>query len=77
MHPRLAKAALEIAKKDDLLVSTHFLESKAEKQWLERASGDFKKHLLRFSQDPKPMYDAEGYFAMFREINTLLRTAFM
>jgi len=71
VHPKLAKAALEIAKKDDLLVSTHFLESKAEKQWLEHGSGGFKKHLLRFSQDPKPMYDAQGYFAMFREINTL------
>ena len=71
VHPKLAKAALEIAKKDDLLVSTHFLESRAEKQWLEHGSGGFKKHLLRFNPDPKPMYDADGYFAMFREIDTL------
>ncbi|MBE2985717.1 metal-dependent hydrolase [Campylobacter sp. RM12920] len=71
IHPKLAEFAINFAKENNLVVSTHFLESKAEMTWLKNGTGKFKNHLKRFVKEPKPMYDKDSYFAMFKGIKTL------
>lgn len=44
-HPSLAYFALDLAKKQNLLASTHFLESKAENIWLRESKGVLKNGL--------------------------------
>ncbi len=70
-HPLLAKYVVELAKKDNLLVSTHFMESLAEREWMDKSSGDFKEFLEIFTQDAKPMYSAMEYLELFKECNTI------
>jgi len=70
-HPLLTKYVTELAKKDDLLISTHFMESLAEREWLDTGAGDFKEFLGFFSKDVKPMYLAMEYLTLFEECKTL------
>ncbi|TKX31583.1 aminofutalosine deaminase family hydrolase [Campylobacter estrildidarum] len=70
-HPKLAHFALDIARKYDLLVSTHFLESRAENNWLRKAQGGFKKWLENFIPDPKPFYTPKDYIKLFKGVKTL------
>ncbi|WP_169764579.1 aminofutalosine deaminase family hydrolase [Campylobacter mucosalis] len=71
IHPNLAKKAVKFAKNENLIVSTHFLESSYEKMWLEKGKGGFKNHLKRFVADPKPMYDKSSYLGLFSGLRTL------
>jgi len=48
VHPILLKRALKIAKQEKLPVSAHFLESQAEREWLENNSGAFLEFFQRF-----------------------------
>ncbi|WP_069636249.1 metal-dependent hydrolase [Campylobacter pinnipediorum] len=71
VHPKLLQKSLEFAKKEKLVLSTHFLESKYEKQWLEEGKGDFENHLKKFVDNPKPMYNPDEFFANFKGLKTL------
>jgi cytosine/adenosine deaminase-related metal-dependent hydrolase len=42
VHPLVIKKVLDIAKQKDMVVSAHFMESKAEREWLDNNKGDFK-----------------------------------
>lgn len=70
-HPKLAKFALDLAKKQNLLVSTHFLESKAENAWLRKANGGFKKWLSSFTPNPAPFYTPNEFVKLFKGQRTL------
>lgn len=70
-HPELTKKALNLAREKDLLVSTHFLESKQEKMWLESGSGEFKSWLSSFTSNPTPLYSPSQFLANFSGIRTL------
>ncbi len=70
-HPDLAKKALLIAKEQDLVVSTHFLESKAEREWLESGSGEFKSFFDLFFPDAKALHDIDSYIDLFKNIKTI------
>ena len=70
-HPELAKFALNLAKKNKSLVSTHLLESKAENLWLRKKTGGFKKWLLNFTKNPKPFYSIEEFISLFKGFRTL------
>ena len=70
-HPILAKKALGLAKEGGCVVSTHFLESFAEREWLESGSGGFKEFLEKFSQNPKPLTTIDEYIELFSGIPTL------
>lgn len=67
----LAHFILDLARKNKLLLSTHFLESKAENLWLRKASGDFKKWLSCFTKAPKPLYSLTEFIGLFKGIRTL------
>lgn len=70
-HPELLGRAVKLAKSENTLVSTHFLESKAEKIWLEDESGDFKKWLSSFSHESKPFYTAKSFLSAFDKETTI------
>ena len=69
-HPLLAKYVTNLAKKDNLLVSTHFMESKAEREWLDSGSGEFKEFLNAFNKNAKPMYSPMEYLGLFEGCKT-------
>lgn len=70
-HPKLAHFARDLAKKHHLLLSTHFLESKAENAWLRFAKGGFKKWLSPFTPNPKPLYTPKDFIQLFKGLRTL------
>ena len=70
-HPMLMDMALSVAKKDDLLVSAHFMESYAEREWIDKGDGEFFEFLKVFNSDPKPMQSAMEFLERFRGMNTI------
>lgn len=70
-HPKLTKMALNLARENGLVVSTHFLESEYEKNWLENGNGEFKNWLTNFNKFAKPMYDPSSFLACFKGVRTL------
>lgn len=70
-HPNLAHQALKIAREENLLVSTHFLESIHEKKWLKKGSGKFAYFLGSFNPNARPLYTQNSFLAMFAGIKTL------
>ncbi len=74
-NPILAKAALKFAKSCDMLVSTHFMESQAERDWLDGGSGDFEEFFKSFLKDAKPINEPMAYLELFRGQNVLFTHA--
>ena len=70
-HPKLMDFALNIAREENLIVSTHFMESRAEREWLDHGRGDFYDFLKIFSPDPKPMQSAKEFLEKFRNLETI------
>jgi len=71
-HPKILDFALNIAKENDFLISTHFMESYAEREWVDKAQGDFSDFLKRFNPEPKPMYgSAMEFLKKFEGLDTL------
>lgn len=70
-HPILARNALDIARKFKYVVSTHFMESVAERDWLDHGTGEFNEFFNNFTPNSKPMNDAKDYIELFRGCKTL------
>ncbi len=70
-HPILAKNVLAIARQENFLVSTHFMESQAERDWLDGANGDFIEFFNAFAPDAKPFSNALEYLELFYDTNAL------
>ncbi len=70
-HPVIAKYAINVSKKNQMLMSTHFMESIAEREWFDNGKGDFYALLKKFNPNPKPMYNSMEYLEMFEEVKTL------
>lgn len=74
-HPILAKKALQRALEENCIVSTHFMESPAERAWLDNAEGDFLGFFHAFNPHAKPMCDALEYLNLFERNATLFTHA--
>ena len=70
-HPILAKKVLLLAKEDDTLVATHFMESKAEREWLDSGKGEFKEFLKSFNPYAKPLVSSMEFLKLFYGVDTL------
>lgn len=70
-HPFLARNALDIARKNGYIVSTHFMESVAEREWLDGGSGDFHNFFANFAPNAKPMSTPKEYIELFKGCKTL------
>lgn len=74
-HPILAKKALQIAREEGCVVSTHFMESPAERAWIDKGEGDFQTFFSAFNPHAKPMCSAEEYLDLFEQNPTLFTHA--
>lgn len=74
-HPILAKNGLDIARKEGLLVSTHFMESQAERDWLDGKGGEFAAFFNAFSPYAKPLHNGLSYLALFQDTQPLFTHA--
>lgn len=73
LHSLMAKRVLELAKKEHVLTSVHFLESQEEREWLEQGKGWFEQfytEILNVSS-PKPFYSIEEFLGLFEGLKTL------
>ena len=70
-HPILARNALDIARKNGYVVSTHFMESKAEREWLDSGKGEFAEFFNNFAPNSKPMSSPTDFIELFKGCKTL------
>jgi cytosine/adenosine deaminase-related metal-dependent hydrolase len=75
VHPVLIKKALEVAKNESLLVTAHFMESFAEKEWLEDAKGGFAEFFEKLLNQSKPVNDPSSFLELFKDTKTLFTHA--
>lgn len=74
-HFILARKALKDAKDFGMLVSTHFMESEAERSWLDSAGGDFRTFFDAFAPNASPVNEALEYLSLFEGLPTLFTHA--
>ena len=70
-HPILAKKALQKARDEGCVVSTHFMESQAERAWMDEGAGDFQTFFSAFNPHAKPLCEAKEYLTLFSQNKTL------
>jgi len=71
VHPVLLREVLKIAKGQKFLVSAHFLESKAEREWLEHSSGAFAEFFKKYFNTTKAVQGIDEFLEAFRGFQTL------
>jgi len=72
VHPILIKKALEIVKNEKLKLTAHFMESKAERNWLDSSDGDFKEFFENLLKQKSNVSDAKEFLEHFNGHNALL-----
>ncbi len=72
VHPVLIKKALEIVKRKSLPLTAHFLESMAEREWLDSSSGDFREFFETLLKQKQNVSNAAEFLEHFRETPTLM-----
>jgi len=72
VHPVLVKKALEIVKNEDLQLTAHFMESQAERDWLDKSEGDFKKFFVELLKQERAVCDSSEFLEHFNGHNALL-----
>jgi cytosine/adenosine deaminase-related metal-dependent hydrolase len=71
IHPIFIKKVLELVKENDSLISTHLLESRAEREWLEESKGDFKEFFKNFLNQDRAITDIDEFLSHFKNFKTL------
>ena len=72
VHPILIKKAIEIAKNEDLKLTAHFMESEAERKWLDSNEGDFKDFFEKLLKQNYAVSDSKEFLEHFDSQKTLL-----
>ena len=72
VHPILIKRALDMVKNEKLKLSAHFLESKAEREWLDRSEGDFKEFFVNFLKQNSATNDVKEFLSYFENLPALM-----
>ena len=70
VHPVLIDKVIEIAKKENYLIQAHFMESKAERIWLDRGEGEFKLFFEKHFPKAKPLLKPIEFLEKFKNTNT-------
>ena len=65
VHPIILQKAVNVAKEYALPLSTHFLESQAERQWLEYARGELKSFFKKFFNTEVPVTNIQEFMHAF------------
>ncbi len=72
VHPILIKKALEIVKNEKLKLTAHFMESEAERNWLDNSDGEFKDFFEKLLKQKSSVSDSKEFLEQFNAHNTLL-----
>jgi len=75
VHPILIKKALKIAKDENLKLTAHFMESEAERKWLDENDGNFKDFFKTLLNQTTSVSDAKEFLEHFKNKSTLLTHA--
>lgn len=65
VHPIILQKAVNVAKNNNMPLSTHFLESQAEREWLESSSGTFKSFFLKYFNTSTTVTNIEEFMHAF------------
>jgi cytosine/adenosine deaminase-related metal-dependent hydrolase len=72
VHPVLIKKALGIVKDENLKLTAHFMESEAERNWLDSSNGDFKEFFQNLLKQDSSVSDSKEFLEHFNGHNALL-----
>jgi cytosine/adenosine deaminase-related metal-dependent hydrolase len=72
VHPILIKKAIEIVKNEKLKLTAHFMESEAERNWLDNSDGDFKDFFKNLLKQDSAISDSTEFLEYFSGSNALL-----
>ncbi|MEA1916290.1 MAG: metal-dependent hydrolase [Campylobacterota bacterium] len=75
VHPILVKKALHVAKDEKLKVSSHFLESSAEREWLDESKGEFKEFFANFLKQDRAVATPMEFLKQFEGLHVLFTHA--
>ncbi len=75
VHPVLIKKALRIVKDENLKLTAHFMESQAERDWLDSSDGDFKEFFVNLLKQNNSISDSKEFLEHFNGHNALLTHA--
>ena len=70
VHPIVLKRAIAVAKSENLPLSAHFLESQAEREWLEKESGDFLNFFKKFFSTSRAVTNISEFIESFDDTPT-------
>lgn len=65
VHPIVLQKAVTLAKQKKLPLSAHFLESKAEREWLEKGEGEFKNFFKKYFKTSVPVSNIQEFIHAF------------
>ncbi|MFV7789826.1 aminofutalosine deaminase family hydrolase [Aliarcobacter lanthieri] len=71
VHPFLIREVLNIAKEQDLAVTSHFMESKEEKEWLNKDEGSFLEFFKNFLNQEKAISKPLEFLNLFKQVNNI------
>ena len=71
VHPILIQKALQIVKNEGLKLTAHFMESSAEREWLDKSEGDFKGFFENLLKQSSATSSAAEFLASFDGQKTL------
>src|SRR5574344_1286877 len=71
VHPFLIREVLNIAKSENLAVSSHFMESKEEKEWLNKDEGSFVEFFKNFLNQTKATAKPLEFLNLFKNVEKL------
>ena len=72
VHPILIKKALCKVKDENLKLTAHFMESSAEREWLDNSKGDFKDFFENLLKQNSAVSDSSEFLEHLNEHKTLL-----
>lgn len=72
VHPILIKKALEIVQVEGLKLTAHFMESEAERDWLDDSKGDFQEFFKKFLNQEQNVSNSKEFLEHFDQTPTLL-----
>ncbi|MDO9267227.1 MAG: metal-dependent hydrolase [Sulfurimonas sp.] len=72
VHPILIKKALQKVKNENLKLTAHFMESNAERDWLDKSSGDFKEFFENLLKQNSAVSDSSEFLEHFDGHKALL-----
>lgn len=75
VHRVLIQKALKYAQDKELRVTAHFMESPAEREWLDSNSGAFAPFFQNFLKQTQAANTAEEFLSYFRDVPTLFTHA--